>query len=126
MDLLEESFGSIRPVHENRVSANRLGFRHRSSRPERELRRCAQIKFALPRRSRPTGYVVAERRLDALASCYPSNQLAWNLVILRKAELVARRSNAVSWSDGRARQVRGHDRHHRGDVHRRRRLFDFS
>ena len=52
------------------------------------------IKSTLVRsRSKPNDYVVAERRRDALASCCPSNPLARNLLILRKVEFVARRSN---------------------------------
>jgi len=40
--------------------------------------------------SKPNDYVVAERRRDALTSCYPSNPLARNLVILAKVEFVVR------------------------------------
>ena len=91
--LLAESIALIPPTGDGLV----LGHRHRFGdwiyRPERGWRRCAQIKFALPRRSRPTGYVIAERRRDALASCRPSNPQERNLVILRKAEFIARRSN---------------------------------
>ena len=43
--------------------------------------------------SKANDYAVAERRLDALASCCPPNPLARNLVILRKVEFVARRCN---------------------------------
>ncbi|HEY8095245.1 MAG TPA: hypothetical protein VIE65_04015 [Methylobacter sp.] len=90
----ESDYGGLMPSHNHYGDSRRIGMDFATEFLARNWDGVDVIKLNLVRsHSKANDYVVAERRRDALASCCPSNQLARNLVILRKVEFVARRSN---------------------------------